>query len=399
MKPRLEIRVSNHPGIFKILVLDKVSSEYTEPNNGCRYRVVKSIKGHRTTRSFKTLREAVSWKNTASLSNPVIEQKVIAIAPLVKQPLFGDMYRKYQDCMFPSYEVSTLEYKKNIGVFFDEFSTIPMDAVNPDLLDRFILNKKRQAIINGSKRCSFENELRELRTFFNWYRENGDYKFSNPVLKRHSNLGFIRKPVKKNKKMTSSEVNMFLNSLKKNCPQVYYDMAVVQFYTAGRIGEIAGLQKKCIDFKNESLKIQYTTVWNKNKEFVCLKDKPKNGKPRFCTIVEPMKESLSRQIEASVAECGYVFQVNGEPIPYRLIQLNYNKALRKCGLGNKYSSTHFLRHSMASITRYATGSLDSTQAVTGHSDIEMVQHYAGTPDNRQKEAVIKVLEFMKKDAA
>jgi len=51
---------------------------------------------------------------------------------------------------------------------------------------------------------------------------------------------------------------------------------------------------------------------------------------------------------------------------------------------------------MATITRRVTGSLDSTQAVTGHKDQKLVQHYADLPSNTQVEAVSQVEEFMNK---
>jgi site-specific recombinase XerD len=65
-----------------------------------------------------------------------------------------------------------------------------------------------------------------------------------------------------------------------------------------------------------------------------------------------MKESLSRQCSSS--NSSYVFQKNGEPLEYKSIQNNYNKALRKAGLYPTYSSTHIMRHTMASITRKVT---------------------------------------------
>ena len=79
---------------------------------------------------------------------------------------------------------------------------------------------------------------------------------------------------------------------------------------------------------------------------------------------------------------------------YRDVQYNYNKALKKSGLFPKYASTHIMRHTMASITRNVTGSADSTQAVTGHKDIRMVEHYAGTPQSKQKQAIIDVEKFL-----
>lgn len=392
MKPRKEVRINNHRGIFRILVLDSRSNKYKEPLHGCRYRAVKSIKGNRKTKSFRTLREAVDWKNTTTfLPRPTNH---IELTPVVKSKTFGEVFKKYQESTYPNYEKATLEYKEEKALFFTDLSSIAINNINPDLLDSFIRSKKELAITQKTKRCSFKHELRELKTFFNWYRENEDYTFSNPVLKRHNALGFIRKPNVKEKKMKPDELKLFFQSLKDNCPELYYDIAIIQFFTAGRIGEIAGLQKGNIDLENSSLKIQHTVVWNKRKDFVCLKTKPKNGKVRFCTIAEPMIESLARQLEASSTTTGYVFQIKGEPVPYRQIQHNYSVALRGCGLGNKYSGTHFLRHSMAYITRLSTGSLDMTQAVTGHSDLKMVEHYAGSPDSKQKEAVQTVVDFL-----
>ncbi len=53
-----------------------------------------------------------------------------------------------------------------------------------------------------------------------------------------------------------------------------------------------------------------------------------------------------------------------------------------------------MRHSMATITRRVTGSLEATQAVTEHKDQKLVQHYATLPSRTQEEAVKNVESFM-----
>jgi integrase len=139
-------------------------------------------------------------------------------------------------------------------------------------------------------------------------------------------------------------------------------------------------------------------MWDKNKNFLGLKDKPKNGEPRYCLIVEPMVDSLQRQMLKSPAKCNYVFQIKGQPIPYRHIQSNYNRALKACGLYSQFKSTHILRHAAASIIRTQMGNLDYVQAITGHLDIRMAQLYAGAPDEKQKEAAQKLAEIIQKNA-
>ena len=45
---------------------------------------------------------------------------------------------------------------------------------------------------------------------------------------------------------------------------------------------------------------------------------------------------------------------------------------------------------MATLTRQVTGSLNSTQAVTGHKDFKLVQHYAGLGNEENKKAIMAV---------
>jgi integrase len=172
-------------------------------------------------------------------------------------------------------------------------------------------------------------------------------------------------------------------------------LALTQFYIAGRIQEAAGLTVECVDMEKKGIEISKVIVWSRTtKEFDYLKESTKTGAVRHCYINETLYEILDRNIKSLPDGCKFVFNLNGEPLKIRVIQSNYNKALRKAGLFPKYSGTHILRHSMAAITREVTGSLDSTQAVTGHQDRKMVQHYSGSPSYRQKDAVIEVEKVM-----
>lgn len=54
---------------------------------------------------------------------------------------------------------------------------------------------------------------------------------------------------------------------------------------------------------------------------------------------------------------------------------------------------------MATITRHVTGSLEATQAVTGHKDQKLVQHYASMPSMAQQDAVNMVEKFMSPQVA
>jgi integrase len=384
-KLRKEISLNRYPGIYKVLVWDLKENNYTEPKqgySGYRFRAKKSVKGIKKSKTFITFKEAMNWRNGYVV--PVED---------TASPFLKDVWACYKEAIFPTIETSSIDTKLYRSGFIEALGNNRMNKITDAEIDALVRSKKELALKSAkNKRSNFDKELEELRVLFNWYRENYEYTYISPILKRHFSMGKIKTIPEKNKKMKPEEFMSFLDSLKQNCNILYYDLAVVQFYTASRIGEMAGLQKESLDFAQKQLEIKHIAVWNRHKKFDYLKDKPKNGKVRYCNINETMKESLLRQINLS--KCNYVFQKDGKPLMYRDVQYNYNKALTKCGLFPKYQSTHIMRHSMASITRRVTGSLDSTQAVTGHKDRKMVEHYSGSPDNMQKQAVLDVEKYL-----
>ena len=385
IKFRKEIRLKRHSGIYKMCRLDKKTGKSIESENLKKFRVILSYKGKRKSRMFYTLKEAIEWKNSHS-SNDIPDKKA-------KDPLISEIWERYKEAVFPSIERSSVETKLYRSGLIEDLFDYQTSEITPRLIDDIIRKAKATSTKNGhKKRYNFDKEIDELKVLFNWYRENDDYKFASPVLKRHYDIGKIRDIPERNKKMKPEEFLLFLASLKQTCDVLFYDLAVTQFYTASRIGEMAGLQKECVDFTNKQLEIKFNAVWDRHRKFGYLKNRPKNGKIRYCEINQTMKESLLRQFNTS--KCGYVFQKDGQPLMYRDIQYNYNKALKECGLFPKYASTHIMRHSMASITRSVTGSLDAVQAVTGHINIRQVEHYAGSPSNKQKQAVLDVEKYL-----
>lgn len=93
-------------------------------------------------------------------------------------------------------------------------------------------------------------------------------------------------------------------------------------------------------------------------------------------------------------DCGFVFHVNGVPLSYAVIQLNYREAQRKSGV--PYSGTHILRHGMATLARKVGGGLDAVFAMTGHKDYKLADHYSKLDNEFQKETSEKVMETYRK---
>jgi integrase len=92
-------------------------------------------------------------------------------------------------------------------------------------------------------------------------------------------MAFIREPSIKpeQKKIPVEAAFKFFSGL----PELYADLAMVQFYCAGRIGEVAGIQISNIYLEEEYLMIKDAISWcNTNKMFEYLKPYPKNREPR-----------------------------------------------------------------------------------------------------------------------
>lgn len=361
------------------------------------YCAQKYICGKRYTKTFATLKEARSWKNEF---HPLLA--TLASAPTATVPqgddngslghTLGEVWQMYREAVFPTLEAASIENKIKTLRFIDRLLNVPMKRLIPDVIDAHIKEEKAAAIVCGSAlRCNFDHDLKELKTLLNWYRENYDFKFVVPILKRHNALGFIKPLPKRNRKITAEETAMFFEAL----GPFFRDFAMTQFFVAGRVSEVAGIQEQDVDLDNRCLTIQHVLSWQLNKRVCHLKSTPKNGEARFCYLNESLFDILSRRLKTKPKNCTYVFEENGAPLKYRQIEHAYNSALKRCGLFGKYSGTHILRHGMATTTRRVTGSLESTQAVTGHKDQRLVQHYATMHSTKQRDAVIEVEKFMR----
>jgi site-specific recombinase XerD len=94
-----------------------------------------------------------------------------------------------------------------------------------------------------------------------------------------------------------------------------------------------------------------------------------------------------------------VFHINGRPLTYREIQYRYNKALLKAGLGDKYSSTHIMRHTMANMVRSKVD-LDAAQAVGGWKTRELVENvYTETPSHLGSNARDVIEKYLSREVS
>lgn len=153
---------------------------------------------------------------------------------------------------------------------------------------------------------------------------------------------------------------------------------MIQFFCAGRIGETAGIQISNLYLDEDYFMIKDSISWcNKSKVFEYLKPFPKNKEARRVHIHPWLREIIERRLRARKKGCNFLFHVDGEPLNYCTIQLNYRLAQTKTGI--PYRGTHCLWHGMATLARRVGGmGLDSVIAMTGHKDLNLGHGKLGT---------------------
>lgn len=375
-------KLPNNPGIYK----HKSSGNYLAQ---------KKIKGKTYRKTFTNLSAAKRWRNLFNGKEPT-EKRVWTTSTL------KEVWSVMQVSHFPTLAESTKAIWHRRFSLLEQLEHLHMEQITPSKITTWVKKnvkhfKSEDYVESGrgkAKRCNLDNELNLLVTIFNWYKDSEEFEIEStglecPVKKRHKKEGFIRPRPIKNKKITLDDALKFFSYLKP----LYRDLALIQYYTASRIGEAAGLQWSRVDFENNKIVIMETCQWDMTKKtYVGLNPHPKNKEPRIIHMTNELREILKRRLDHKEDENNFVFHVEGKPLNYSTIQLNYREAQRKGRI--PYSGTHILRHGMATLARQVGGGLDAVIAMTGHKDYKLADHYSKLDSEYQKELSEKIMRFI-----
>ncbi len=300
---------------------------------------------------------------------------------------FRDVYQKYKDThLITLSESSKVSKIKRCENFLIPLYDIKICLMTPALISEFILFSKERQFYRDSGKKNFDKQVKDLISIFNWYVDHIDFQFRNPVRRHHTKLGVIDEIGPKERQISADEYKLFHKALKPE----FQDFATLQFYCAGRVGEIAGLQKKNIDLSRRFLRIKEVIVWIGNKPKI--KSMPKNGCERAVFINSSMAEILERRLNDPRNTTEFVFQRNGAPLRYNQINENYNRAWKAAGLAEKFSGTHQIRYAAAQMAHRISGSLEAAKAITGHQSAAMAAKYSNYVDLDLNRRTLESLE-------
>ncbi len=383
----------------KYLKIKNTKGIYQYKQNG-QYMAEKRLQGKLHIRTFVSLFEAKQWQKKFDGTNDVLVEEQNNCYSTLKE-----VWKTMQIKHFPLLATSTKSIWIRRYKLLENLEHFPMDKITPSKITEWVTarveyfsTEEYQGSGRGvAGRCNLNNELNMFVTIFNWYKQSEDFEkeallLTCPVKPKHRKLGFIKPLPDKLKQINVQDAFMFFDFLRP----MYRDLAKLQFFTAGRIGEVAGIQWKNVDFKNRRLLIKETCVWDmSSKMFIELKPFPKNREARAVFITDEILEILNHRLAFRLAGNDYVFHVEGEPLNYCTIQVNYKAAQRKSGI--PYTGTHILRHGMAKLARQVGGGLDAVLAMTGHKDLKLADHYSKSTEDDQKNFSEKIMSHIRKE--
>ena len=375
---------------------------YQNKKNG-QYMVEKRVRGLLHTRTFSTLYEAKQWQKFFDGEKIVYTEEVLDEKS--NYSTLREVWEVMQKKHFPSLATSTRSVWIRRYELLKGLEHLPMDRISPSRITEWVIERvsyysseEYQGSGRGrAGRCNLNTELNMFVTIFNWYKQSEDFEkeavaLTCPVKTKHRKMGFIKPLPDKIKQINLQDAFLFFDFLRP----LYQDLAKMQFFCAGRIGEIAGLQWTNIDLRNRRMLIKDTCVWDTtNKMFVELKPFPKNREARAVYITDEILEILNHREAFRLSGNNFVFHVEGAPLNYCTIQINYREAQRKSGI--PYTGTHILRHGMAKLARKVGGGLDAVLAMTGHKDLKLADHYSKSNEDDQKDFSQLIMKHIREE--
>lgn len=375
---------------------------YQNKKNG-QYMVEKRVRGLLHTKTFATLYDAKQWQKFFDGEKIVYPEEVLDEKS--NYSTLKEVWEVMQKKHFPSLATSTRSVWTRRYELLKGLEHLPMDRISPSRITDWVIERvsyysseEYQGSGRGrAGRCNLNTELNMFVTIFNWYKQSEDFEkeavaLTCPVKTKHRKMGFIKPLPDKIKQINLQDAFLFFDFLRP----LYQDLAKMQFFCASRIGEIAGLQWTNIDLKNRRMLIKDTWVWDTtNKMFIELKPFPNNREVRAVYITDEILEILNRREAFRLSGNNFVFHVEGAPLNYCTIQINYREAQRKSGI--PYTGTHILRHGMAKLARKVGGGLDAVLAMTGHKDLKLADHYSKSNEDDQKDFSEMIMKHIRKE--
>lgn len=348
-------------------------------NNGkktIQYRAQVYVRGTRLDdRIFDTKASAHSWHDQRKA---LLTNDPRANAEDSKM-LFSDCLDKFEEYAKTNVRAQTFQvYQTRMPYLRDTLlAKVRVTDITSKVVDLWLEELLKSPTAKNPGRKSFGKEIELLSNVFNWYRENRNEAFVNPLTNRHREKARYKDvaPRRQDYFIRPEEVRDWIGWLKEHRQPVYWQLATFLVLTGCRIGEACALKWEAIDFNMRIARVVRTIYWDHHTKHPVLTDTTKTqGSNRIIALPEELLTLLLEMKNASGGSEWIFPGKKGNALKYNAIQSAFNAGF--VALGLPWRSTHICRHTFATISLLATDSLSGVQASLGHTKQSMTEKYA-----------------------
>ena len=335
----------------------------------------------KTKSGFKTKKEA-----QAAL-NEVVYEVNKGIYILDNNCTFKELAEEWLEHNKHKWAQTTFEvtYRMVMNQIVTKFPAIKVQDITP------LHGKKLLADLSESLAPSTVNRIMSLTSQILNYAVDTELINKNPF----KSIPHIRERESDKKTWTFEEINQFLKTAVLDNP-FYYRIVFVTVFTGMRKGEIFGLRKTDIDFKNNIININQSLHETNEHGLILGGPKTKTSKRAIAVnedVIKILKEQIRRNNECKLA-LGSGYEDNGlvfcreDGIPYRPSSLNrpFNRLTKKAGVPQ--IRFHDLRHTHATLLLETGANPKVIADRLGHADIKTTLNtYSHVTANMQDKAM------------
>jgi integrase len=389
MSERLE-KIPRHPGIYRILVLDKQRGKYVDPPRGSKFVACVDAgwvngRRQRIKRSFSTFAEAKEFRQSGAVKDAVRE----ILKPKSKM-LFRELRDRWMKDQFPHLEPSTQDRYRSYLKHFKPLEDLDVESIDPSTIDAWIGWVKRPEYLQtlNVNRIGFDHEFTVLRGILGYYTSRFNRNYRPPFLRDHNKMLRVREREEIRKDMTVEEFKKFLGALWEEVGntrhEVVYHLALAQYAIYGRIQDAAALHFEDFDLDRRKIYVRRKVQWGRvrgREDRIVEGSKANRGKQ--IPLTDFAERVFKEWVMRSGVRSGLLFHYRGQILTYRQIVHRYDQALEKAGV--PFRGTHLLRHASLSEHYDTCKDILATAKVAGHSDLRATERYAKARDERVAE--------------
>lgn len=405
------------PGVYRLVLEHQETGEqrknFEKKYEACRWIFDGAIR-KKVSKCFADYSEARAFvrgvaPSPAAAMNPV-EPSAIDIrrqkVPLKAPKTFRELVELYIEKELPTLSRASrrtrLAQMQKLKFFMRK--SVWVADVDPDLIDRWIKRIKDPRFLRcqHATRVSYFLELKLLRILLTFYRENYDYTYPMPILKRHRKSIVVRQVEKAAKDLRpfehaawTAEIGRMAAAAKspgmRRIGLAVQAIARLQYPLFARICEVAALRVQDVNRETGEVTIRRHLDWDRIAggdiyvvEGLKASDVKVVYSPLACRLI--LEYAFANGIRS-----GFLFQPGGEFVSYRQIQYRYDKAFKK--LGMQKSGTHVVRHGAGSeFDELNGGNLKLTARALGHSRTSTTEGYVRVRDTALQDQMARMDE-------